>query len=303
MIKKSFRVKKALLLASVFVLCGMMLTSVDGCEENYFDQYELPDFENDSEKAARASGQAESGRRVSRQQQQPRQQQPGVRQPSESQPRPGQGAQPGSAQGTSRQTAPGAQASTGGTPSGQPGARQPSGNQSQTGQGAQGTQPGTSRQTSPGSQTGTPQGPQAIPGGTPARQSGGTPQPAVRSIGGKDWKLTELRKGSMLTVLNREKLEADGFGDLFTINFGERITGKAAPNRFMAPYEAGANNALTIQPLAGTLMASIPDPERIRERDYFQYIGSIKSWKLVQGRLELYSSDSAGKEVVLVYGN
>jgi heat shock protein HslJ len=113
----------------------------------------------------------------------------------------------------------------------------------------------------------------------------------------------ELRKGTVVTVLDRRKLESDGFGDLFTINFGERVTGKAAPNRFVAPYQAGANNALTIQPPAGTLMASIYDPERIREKDYFQYLINVKSWKLAQGRLELYSSDSGGREAVLVYGN
>jgi heat shock protein HslJ len=125
----------------------------------------------------------------------------------------------------------------------------------------------------------------------------------VSSISGKEWKLMELRKGNEVIVIDRGKLESDGFGDLFTINFGERVTGKAAPNQFMASYQAGDNNTLTLQAPAATLMASIYDPERIRERDYFQYLINVKSWGLVQGRLELYSSDSNGIETVLVYGN
>ncbi|MDR0584778.1 MAG: META domain-containing protein [Treponema sp.] len=120
---------------------------------------------------------------------------------------------------------------------------------------------------------------------------------------GKEWKLVELRKGNEVTVIDREKLESEGFGDIFTISFGEQVTGKAAPNRFTAPYQAGANNALTIQPPAATLMASVYDPERIHEKDYFEYLINIKSWKLAQDMLELYSSDSDGKETVLVYGN
>jgi heat shock protein HslJ len=138
---------------------------------------------------------------------------------------------------------------------------------------------------------------------TGADKCKGSGQEVFAFIGGKEWKLMELRKGDEVTVIDRGKLESDGFGDFFTINFGERVTGKAAPNQFMAPYQTGADNAVTIQPLAGTLMASIYDPERIREKDYFQYLINVKSWRLVRSRLELYSSDSNGTETVLVYGN
>ncbi|MDR2142751.1 MAG: META domain-containing protein [Treponema sp.] len=128
-------------------------------------------------------------------------------------------------------------------------------------------------------------------------------QSLADAVAGKEWKLLELRKDNEVTVIDREKLESDGFGDIFTISFGEQVTGKAAPNRFTAPYQIGANNALTIQPPAATLMASTYDPERIQEKDYFDYLINIKSWKFTQGMLELYSSDSDGKETVLVYGN
>lgn len=130
-----------------------------------------------------------------------------------------------------------------------------------------------------------------------------TTQADISSISGKEWKLVELRKGNEVIIIDRGKLESDGFGDLFTINFGERVTGKAAPNQFMAPYQAGDNNDLILQAPASTLMASVYDPERIREKDYFEYLVNVKSWELVQGRLELHSSDSSGTETVLVYGD
>jgi heat shock protein HslJ len=278
MSKKHFNVKRALLLTGIFVLCGMILTSVDNCEEDYTTQYELPDFENDSEKAASGAS-VSSGQEPQRTRRQVEQGQQPTEQTQQSA---GQSRQPEEQAKPVEQTQP---------PAGQAQqsveqARQPPG-QAQQPAVVAGNQPGSrSAQQQSGNQ-----------------QAGGTAQAAVSSIGGKEWKLIELRKGSVVTVINRKKLDGDGFGDLFTINFGEKVTGKAAPNRFNAPYQAGANNALTIQPPVSTLMASIYDPERIHEQDYFEYLTNVKSWKLTQGRLELYSSDPYGKETVLVYGD
>jgi heat shock protein HslJ len=276
MSKKRFSAKRALFLTGMFVLCGMILTGVDNCEEDYTSQYELPDFENDSEKVVSGVS-ASSGQRPQR-----------IRRPAEQ----------------ARQSTEQPQQLTGQT-------RQPAGQTKQPVEQAQ--QPAGQTQQSAG-QTRQPAKQAQQPTGTAGNESSGsrpvqqqagsgTAQAAVSSIGGKEWKLIELRKGSVVTVVNRKKLESDGFGDFFTVNFGERVTGKAAPNRFTAPYQAGANNALTIQPPASTLMASIYDPERIREQDYFAYLVNVKSWKLTQGRLELYSSDLNGKETVLVYGD
>jgi heat shock protein HslJ len=126
----------------------------------------------------------------------------------------------------------------------------------------------------------------------------------VSSITGKTWKLSELRLSGRTVTIDRNKLAADGMGDLFTFTVdNERISGRAAPNRYTTVYQAGANNALTIQPPITTMMASIYDPERLREREYFQYLTAVKSWKLNQNKLELYTVDASNKEVVLVYGN
>ncbi|MDR0402824.1 MAG: META domain-containing protein [Treponema sp.] len=277
MSRKRFTVKRILLLAGAFMLCGMFLTGVDDCEENYVG--ELPDFENESETAARSSAAGrdsrQSGEPAAGTDARPEQARP----PAES--AAGQSAQTArqSGQQPAEQTTRQSEQRPAEQPARQSGAQPPAA-----------VPPASSGSRSAQQQAG-------------SQQAGGPAQAAVASIAGKEWKLLELRKGTAVTVIDRGRLERDGFGDLFTINFGERVTGKAAPNRFVAPYQAGANNALAIQPPAGTLMASIYDPERIREEDYFQYLINVKSWKLVRNRLELYSSDSDGRETVLVYGN
>jgi heat shock protein HslJ len=157
-----------------------------------------------------------------------------------------------------------------------------------------GQQPAGTNTTAPTGNSGT----QQPASGTPAAASA-----ALAAISGKDWKLSEIRKGNVVTVIDRKKLQSDGMGDIFTLNVGERLTGKGAPNRFTAGYQAGADNSITVTPPASTLMASIYDPERIREKDYFQYLTNAKRWRLNQGKLEIYSSDASGKETVLVYVN
>ena len=149
---------------------------------------------------------------------------------------------------------------------------------------------------------------QAVAAGTPASSpgvtAGSTGANYLTSISGKTWKLTELRFSDRTVVLNRNELSSSD-ADIFTMTVdGERIGGKGAPNRYFTAYQAGANNALTIQPIASTMMASIiSDPQRIREQDYFQYLSKVKNWRIVQNKLELTSADKANKSLVMVYSN
>ncbi|GHV84824.1 hypothetical protein AGMMS50230_04320 [Spirochaetia bacterium] len=125
----------------------------------------------------------------------------------------------------------------------------------------------------------------------------------VSSITGKTWKLLEVRFSEKILVMDRNKLAADGMGDLFTMTVDTaRISGRAAPNRYTAVYQAGANNSLTIQPPTGTRIA-VYDPERLREQEYFRYLTAVKSWKLNQNKLELSTVDGNNKEVILVFVN
>jgi len=124
----------------------------------------------------------------------------------------------------------------------------------------------------------------------------------LKSIIGKEWKLTELRLSGKSVVLDRNKLSAEGAGDFFTLTIDKsRLSGKAAPNRYTTAYQAGANNSLTLLPVISTLMATGNDPERLHEKEYYQYLGRVKSWKLNQKSLELNTTDANNKDAVLVY--
>jgi hypothetical protein len=126
----------------------------------------------------------------------------------------------------------------------------------------------------------------------------------LRTIIGKEWKLVELRLSSKTVILDRNKLNTEGVGDFFTMAVNaSRISGKAAPNRYVTAYEAGPDNSLTLLPVITTLMATGFDPERLHEQEYYQYLGRVKSWKLNQQTLELYTTDANEKDAVLAYSN
>ncbi|GHT85296.1 hypothetical protein FACS1894137_09390 [Spirochaetia bacterium] len=119
---------------------------------------------------------------------------------------------------------------------------------------------------------------------------------------GKVWVLNELVSEDGNTVLNRQKLEADGMGDVFTLVVDEgQISGKAAPNRYRSPYTLGPDQEISISPIAGTLMMSIVEPEGIQEREYFNYLEQVNQWFLTGDVLELHSETPDGDPVVLVF--
>jgi len=124
----------------------------------------------------------------------------------------------------------------------------------------------------------------------------------VTSIFGKAWNLTEIRFPNRTIQLNRNELKG-AQADIFTMVIDkDRISGKGAPNRYFTSYNAGPDNSLTLQPIAGTMMASLVfDPERIHEAEYFQYLSKVTSWKLNQNKLELTTTDAADKSLVMVF--
>jgi len=133
-------------------------------------------------------------------------------------------------------------------------------------------------------------------------KTGSTGGNYVTSIFGKTWNLTAIRFPDRTVELNRNELKG-AQADIFTMTIDkDRISGKGAPNRYFTSYQAGPDNALTLMPIAGTMMAQlIFDPERIHESDYFQYLGKVTSWKLNQNKLELTSIDAAEKPLVMIF--
>jgi heat shock protein HslJ len=121
-------------------------------------------------------------------------------------------------------------------------------------------------------------------------------------IRGKVWALDRIETESGSIIINRRKLEADGEGDAFTLTAdAERISGKGAPNRYVAPYALGADQAISISPIAGTLMMGLVEPEGLQEREYFNYLEQANQWLLTGDTLELYSETVDGDPATMVF--
>ena len=300
----------------IALICGFLLISADDCESMYLaeEQYAREQaMREQQERAARAERERLAASQTTK----------GSQQGTQS----STGGSSGTQSGTGgSNTASGTQSGTGGSSSGSGsqvaagGSSTSSGNQTSSGGSATAseTQTGTGgssgTQTASGTQSGTggsaaSSGTQAGTGGSSASgtqtaSSGSTGANYVTSISGKSWKLVELRFTERTVVLNRSELTTSET-DIFTLTVdNERISGKGAPNRYFTSYQAGTNNTLTIQPIASTMMASIAsDPQRIRESEYFLYLGKVKSWKINQNKLELTSADAANRAVTMVFSN
>ncbi|GHV24477.1 hypothetical protein AGMMS4952_00130 [Spirochaetia bacterium] len=138
-------------------------------------------------------------------------------------------------------------------------------------------------------------------------QTGGsvieTGSPSFEEVQGKVWVLGELvQESGSTTIINRQKLEADGMGDVFTMIVDtERISGKGAPNRYFSSYTLGPDQEISISPIAGTLMMSIVEPEGIQEWEYYNYLEQVNQWLLTGDKLELHSETPDGEPIILVY--
>ena len=127
--------------------------------------------------------------------------------------------------------------------------------------------------------------------------------PKFSSVTGKEWQLVEVQSKSGDFAFDRQKLNSQGFGNIFTLNFdAESLSGVGAPNRYTAPYKLEKNQVINVQLVAGTLMAPIREPEKLKEQEYFTYIQNAYKWNFTkEGLFELYSKNAEGMEAVLVY--
>jgi heat shock protein HslJ len=123
---------------------------------------------------------------------------------------------------------------------------------------------------------------------------------AVRS---KEWRLVAVQTTSGDKGFSRQALEADNMGGFFTLSFDkERLSGVGAPNRYFATYKA-EKDSLSIEKIAGTLMASFREPKGLNEREYFAYMQRVTRWTLSGEELTLYSADDDSHSVLLFFSN
>ncbi|MDR3342337.1 MAG: META domain-containing protein [Treponema sp.] len=123
------------------------------------------------------------------------------------------------------------------------------------------------------------------------------------AVQGKSWMLVEVKTDSGRVMLNRPALEANGMGDTYTLQIdAERISGKAAPNRYFAPYQVGEDQHISFKPIAGTLMISIIDIKAdLTEQEYYDYLDQVYRWDVSDGNLELHTLTKDGKAAVLIF--
>ena len=118
----------------------------------------------------------------------------------------------------------------------------------------------------------------------------------------KELKLIDVRINNKSIGFDRNSLALEGFGEIFTMTIGpERLTGAAAPNRYIAPYTLGSDRSITVSRIAGTLMAPIREPEKLKESEFLSYLENAYKWSIVKNNLELLSKGKDGSDVVLVF--
>ena len=111
----------------------------------------------------------------------------------------------------------------------------------------------------------------------------------------RDWRLAQVRLDSETVEIDRTEPV------IFTLRFEERVSGVGAPNRYTAPYTLADNQAVSIGQAATTMMASLFEPEKLKEQEFYNYLLNVYKWNLENGNLELYSKDADGAEAVLVF--
>jgi heat shock protein HslJ len=127
--------------------------------------------------------------------------------------------------------------------------------------------------------------------------------PKFSDISGKEWKLVEVKKQQESIQFDRNTLVSEGFANIFTLKFeADRLSGMAAPNRYSAPYELGKKQVITVKEIAGTLMAPLREPEKLKENEFFVFLRNVYMWNINSGgQFELLSKGDDGEEVTLIF--
>jgi heat shock protein HslJ len=135
----------------------------------------------------------------------------------------------------------------------------------------------------------------------PASSEGNNSGSEFSPVMGKEWNLAELRSNSGTIRLDRAKLTTENFGDIYTLRFDDKLaSGKGAPNTYRGPYSLAAGQAISIGPMASTLMAAIFEPEELKEHEFYTLMQNVYRWNISGTNLELHSRDGT-RETVLVF--
>jgi heat shock protein HslJ len=152
-----------------------------------------------------------------------------------------------------------------------------------------------------------------------AGDAGATGGAKFSDVMDKDWKLMEVRAVEKVffktnngkidwfftprdIIFKRDMLAQESPKDVFTLRFdAERVSGAGCPNRYFAPYTLGEKQDININPMAATLMIALFEPEQLKEHEFFAYLEKVDYWNLVNGNLQLFSTNNEGATMLLVF--
>jgi heat shock protein HslJ len=128
--------------------------------------------------------------------------------------------------------------------------------------------------------------------------------PNFSKVTGKEWKLIQIKMDDKSINFDRGILAKEDAANIFTLTFdAQAISGVGAPNRYNAPYTLGdkKTQGISVNPMRSTLIASISQPEKLREADFFIYMQNVYEWNLVDKNLELRSKTEELGEIILTF--
>ena len=126
--------------------------------------------------------------------------------------------------------------------------------------------------------------------------------PDFAAVTGKTWKLSQVKSAPGEIIFDASKQDQQFFKDAYTITFDNgRASGKAAPNRFNAPYNLGEGNAISFLPAAATLMMGIKEPVGLNEHGFFVLLEKVNKWNISNNQLTLYTVNGLSEKVTMTF--
>ena len=120
-------------------------------------------------------------------------------------------------------------------------------------------------------------------------------------IQGKSWQLVKVSDSKGGNIFDRAKIDAEKFADIYTIQFdAERAFGKAAPNRYNAPYSANKTE-ISFKPAISTKMLGLFTPEGLSEDEFYKLLENAKNWNYSGNSFSIGSLTQAGASVTLFF--
>ncbi|MCL2484649.1 MAG: META domain-containing protein [Endomicrobia bacterium] len=112
------------------------------------------------------------------------------------------------------------------------------------------------------------------------------------AVKGKVWQLGKVLDQSDAIIFNASKLDPKKFSDIYTIQFNDSTaSGKAAPNRYTAPFVLGEDDMLSFQTAASTMMMGIHTPDGLTETEFYKLLAQSERWSIEKDHFFIYTSD------------